>query len=123
MTLAEIKNILEAELLTDNEQDLSLHVHSACASDMMSDILAFTKPEALIITGLVSQQTLRTVEISDAMAVLFVRGKHPDREIISCANEKKIPLMTTHFCMHDACGRLFMSGLAGVTDQVKKRIS
>ena len=120
MTLSEVKEILQAELLTENESDLQCYVHSACASDMMSDVLAFTEPEALVITGLASQQTLRTVEIADAVAVVFVRGKFPDAGIISLANQKKIPLMTTHYCMHDACGLLFNRGLPGVTEKVKK---
>ena len=119
MTLFEVKEILQAKLLT-NDSNLSKHIHSACASDMMSDVLAFTEPEALVITGLANQQTLRTVEIADAVAVLFVRGKCPEQEVISLANEKKIPLMTTNFCMHDACGLLFNKGLFGVTEKVKK---
>ncbi len=120
MTLAEVKAVLNGELLTNNENDLLLQVCSACASDMMSDVLAFTEPEALVITGLASQQTLRTVEIADAVAVVFVRGKRPAADIIAVANEKKIPLMTTEFCMYDACGLLFNKGLPGVTEQVRK---
>ena len=120
MTLVEVKEVLQAELLTDDESDLSQEVHSACASDMMSDVLAFTQPECLIITGLANQQTLRTVEIADALAVVFVRGKRPDSEVIAAANSKMIPLMTTEFCMYDACGLLFNKGLCGVTEQVRK---
>jgi predicted transcriptional regulator len=119
MTLAEVKETLQAELLTP-DLSLSPEVHSACASDMMSDVLAFTRPECLIITGLANQQTLRTVEIADAVAVVFVRGKRPDSEVIVAANSKMIPLMTTEFCMYDACGLLFNKGLCGVTEQVRK---
>ncbi len=122
MTLAEVKEILQAELLTNDENDLLLHVRSACASDMMSDVLAFTEPDALVITGLANQQTLRTVEIADAVAIVFVRGKYPDNEVISLANKKEIPLLTTNFCMHDACGLLFSRGLFGVTENVKKTL-
>jgi len=122
MTLAEVKLILKAELLTRDLNKLSLQIYSACASDMMSDVLAFTEPEALVITGLASRQTLRTVEIADAMAVVFVRGKRPAADIITEANKKKIPLMTTEFCMYDACGLLFNKGLCGVTKQVKKNL-
>lgn len=119
MTLAEIKETLDAELLT-SDSDLSVEVHCACAADMMSDVLAFTEPASLIITGLTSQQTLRTVEIADAVAVVFVRGKRPGSDLIAYANEKKIPLLATDFCMYDACGLLFKKGLCGVTQQVKK---
>ena len=120
MTLFEVKEILQADLLTENEDGLNSQVQSACASDMMSDVLAFTQPECLIITGLANQQTLRTVEIADALAVVFVRGKRPDSEVIAAANSKMIPLMTTEFCMYDACGLLFNKGLCGVTEQVRK---
>lgn len=119
MILAEVKETLQAELLT-HDADLSREVLSACASDMMSDVLAFTEPEALIITGLATPQTLTTVEIADAVAVVFVRGKRPASDIILKANEKKIPLMMTEFCMYDACGLLFNKGLCGVTEQVRK---
>lgn len=119
MTLAEVKETLQAELLTF-ESDLSHEVRSACASDMMSDVLAFTERDCLIITGLANHQTLRTVEIADAVAIVFVRGKRPDQAVVAAANMKNIPLLATDFCMYDACGLLFNRGLVGVTEQVRK---
>lgn len=118
MTLSEVKDILQAELLTDN-LDLSLEVTSACASDLMSDVLAFHSPETLILTGLVNQQTIRTVEIADAVCVVFVRGKRPDKDVVAFAEKKNIPLMTTEHCMYDASGLLYAKGLCGVTEQVR----
>lgn len=122
MTLAEVKEILQADLLTAHF-DLSQTVHSACASDMMSDVLAFTEPDALILTGLANPQTIRTGEIADAVAIVFVRGKRPTPDLIGLADEKNIPLMRTEFCMYDACGRLFERGLCGVTEKVRKQLS
>ncbi|MFZ5519094.1 MAG: DRTGG domain-containing protein [Candidatus Zhuqueibacterota bacterium] len=119
MTLGEIKEILHAELLTDNV-DLSRTVQSACASDMMSDVLAFTESNALLLTGLMNPQTIRTCEIAEASAIVFVRGKRPTPTLIALANEKGIPLLRTDFCMYDACGRLHEQGLCGVTEKVKK---
>ncbi len=122
MTLGEVKEILQAELLTDN-LNLSETVHSACASDMMSDVLAYTEPNTLILTGLLNPQTIRTGEIADAKAVVFVRGKKPNNELIALAEEKRIPLLRTEFCMYDACGRLFERGLCGITEIVRKQLS
>ena len=119
MTLLEVQKTLRAELLTQNV-DLSRDISSACASDLMSDVLAFNSPKTLILTGLTNQQTIRTVEIADAIGVVFVRGKRPTNEIIELATKKQIPLMTTNYCMYDASGLLFANGLGGVTDQVKK---
>ncbi|MDZ7319716.1 MAG: DRTGG domain-containing protein [candidate division KSB1 bacterium] len=121
MTLAEVKTIVQADVLTSHI-DLSQQVHAACASDMMSDVLAFAAPATLVITGLATQQTLRTAEIADAAAIVFVRGKRPNAEVIAIADQKKIPLLATEYCMHDACGLLYSKGLGGVTEQVRKRL-
>ncbi|MBC8183169.1 hypothetical protein H8E88_18855 [candidate division KSB1 bacterium] len=118
MTLLEVQKTLQAELLTLNV-DLSRDVSSACASDLMSDVLAFHSPNTLILTGLTNQQTIRTVEIADAVGVVFVRGKRPENEIIEFALKKQIPLMTTNYCMYDASGLLYAKGLSGVTEQVR----
>ena len=118
MTLLEVKNVLQAKLLTANV-DLSNNVLSVCASDLMSDVLAFHANNTLLLTGLINQQTLRTVEIADVTGIVVVRGKQPDPLVINDANLKKIPLMTTQLCMYDACGLLYINGLRGVTEQVK----
>jgi predicted transcriptional regulator len=118
MTLLEVKELLQAELLTQNV-DISNDVLSVCASDLMSDVLAFHSSKTLILTGLTNQQTIRTVEIADAVGVVFVRGKRPENEIIEFALKKQIPLMTTNYCMYDASGLLYSKGLRGVTEQVR----
>ncbi len=118
MTLLEVQKILQAELLTENVE-LSNDILSVCASDLMSDVLAFHSSNTLILTGLTNQQTIRTVEIADAVGVVFVRGKRPENEIIEFANKKQIPLMATSYCMFDASGLLHSNGLSGVTEQVR----
>ena len=119
MTLLEVKKILQANLLTA-DVDLSKKILSVCASDLMSDVLAFHTNNTLLLTGLINQQTIRTVEIADAIGVVVVRGKQSDQSVTNHANKKQIPLMTTQLCMYDACGLLYMNGLRGVTEQVKR---
>ena len=92
MTLFEVRLTLQAELLTRNT-DLSQDIRSVCASDLMSDVLAFHSSHTLILTGLANQQTIRTAEIADASGVIFVRGKRPDGNVIALADKKNIPLM------------------------------
>ena len=67
------------EELLDNE------VHSACGSDMMSDVLAYVKDQGLLITGLVNPQVVRTAEMMDMPCIVFVRGKKPTAEMIELA--------------------------------------
>ena len=110
MDLVTVKEILEAEILC-GEEFLGKEIKSACGADLLSDVLAFTKAGALLLTGLTNLQVIRTAELTDISAVCFVRGKKPDRDIIALSKEKQIPLLSTHLLMFDACGRLFLKGL------------
>jgi hypothetical protein len=67
----------------------------ACGSDLMSDVLAFVKPECLLLTGLTNPQVVRTAEMADLGSVCFVRGKKPDEQTVKLAKSKKIPLLMT----------------------------
>jgi len=72
MTLREVLTILDAELLCGQEL-LEKEVVTACGSDMMSDVLAYVKDQAVLLTGLVNQQVIRTAEMMDMFCVIFVR--------------------------------------------------
>jgi len=112
MTLLEVKNILDAQLLC-GEELLESNVNTACGSDMMSDVLAYVKDQAVLLTGLVNQQVIRTAEMMDMVCVVFVRGKMPDQPIIDLAQEKGIAIMTTSHRMFTTCGLLYQAGLKG----------
>ena len=112
MKIREIKELLDAELLCMEEQ-LDAEVHSACGSDMMSDVLAYVKDQAVLLTGLVNSQVIRTAQMMDMLCVVFVRSKRPTLEMIDIANENSIVLLTTEKRMYDACGTLYMNGLNG----------
>lgn len=110
MKLAEIKKLLNAEVLT-RQGSLDQEVCSACGSDMMSDVLAFVKDQGVLLTGLVNSQTVRTAEMMDMRCVIFVRGKAPGDEIVKLADGCGIVVMTTRYRMYEACGILYTGGL------------
>ncbi len=112
MRLREIREALEAEVLC-GEGRLGLNIGMACACDLMSDVLAFTRPHSLLLTGLTNPQVVRTAEMAELAAVCFVRGKEPEAETVRLAVEKGIPLLRTRLPMLESCGRLFARGLAG----------
>ncbi len=113
MTLKEIKELLQAEVIT-GEDRLDMEINFAGGSDLMSDVLAFGKPGILLLTGLSNSQSVRTANIIDAKAIVYVRGKKPDKMGIELALEKGIPLLSTKFMMYTTCGLLFSHGLPGV---------
>lgn len=110
MTLGEIKNILNAEALSKSE-NLNLDIGRAYCADLMSEVLAFSITNSLLITHLTNTQVIRTAEVADIKAVIFVRGKRPDFETIALADAKKIPLFVTNLSMYETCGMLYEKGL------------
>ena len=112
MTIKQVMETLDAELLTP-EADLTREVHAACGSDMMSDVLAFVKDQAVLITGLLNQQAIRTAAMMDMVCVVFVRGKKPDEAILEAARENGIAVLTTEHRMFTTCGLLYQAGLDG----------
>ena len=116
MNLAEVCRVLAAEVVSGREW-LDKEADCACGADLMSDVLAFTKERALLLTGLTNVQVIRTAEMSDLVAIVFVRGKRPGAELIELAMEKRIPLLVSEHAMFEACGLLFVSGLGGCYDR------
>ena len=112
MRLAQVIKEMDAEVLCGMEW-LDREAKSACGADLMSDVLAFTKEQSLLLTGLTNIQVIRTAEMSDLVAILFVRGKRPGPEVIALAKSMQIPLLSTSRPMYEACGILYKGGLAG----------
>jgi predicted transcriptional regulator len=113
MTLKDIKELLDAEVVC-GEKHLDIEIKFAGGSDMMSDVLAFGQPGLLLLTGLSNSQSVRTADIIEASAIIYVRGKRPDDVGVNLAKDKDIPLLTTHHTMYTACGILYNKGLPGV---------
>ena len=114
MTLGKILELLEAALLTDKSH-LEIEITVACGADLMSDVLAYSESGLLLLTGLNKTQTIRTAEMADIKAVVFVRGKMPDNATVNLAKEKDIPLLVTGLSMFEACGRLYQHGIKGLS--------
>lgn len=112
MKIGEIKELLSAEVLCGEDQ-LECQVYSACSSDMMSDVLAFVKDQAVLLTGLVNPQVIRTAEMMDMKCVVFVRKKVPGEDIVELARDSGIVLMRSDLRMFEACGILYSAGLKG----------
>ena len=112
MKLAEIKDVLKCEVLVGNE-NLALEVETVVASDGMSEILAFARPGALMLTGLTNVQSVRTADIANVRAIIYVRGKRPDEKALNLARKQGIPVLATRLGMFDGCGILRERGLKG----------
>lgn len=107
MKLVEIVKLLEAEVITCEEKIAELEVESIGAADMMSEVLAFSKENALLLTGLITPQVIRTAQMMDLVAVMFVRGKKPSADTIELSSKVGIPILVTKELLYTACGKLY----------------
>lgn len=112
MTLERIRDILNCQVLT-GEDGLGREVTSGCGADLMSDVLAFVRPNSVLLTGLTHIQSVRTADVAEVNAIVYVRGKLPDQEAIELAKQRGIVLLATRLPMFEACGRLYACGLRG----------
>ena len=112
MVIRQIADLLSAKVIC-GEDKLDGVVNSACGCDMMSDVLAFVKDQAVLLTGLCNPQVVRTAEMMDMRCIVFVRGKIPPSEVVELAKESGIVVMTSNNRMYVACGLLYANGLSG----------
>ncbi len=116
MKISTIRDLLDAKVLCC-EENVEHEVHSACGSDMMSDVLAFVKDQAVLLTGLVNPQVIKTAEMMDMKCIVFVRSKQPSEDMLSLAAESGMVVMCCTKRMYEACGILYANGLNGSVAQ------
>lgn len=119
MKISEIIQILDAKILCTVKNESNINITMVGGADLMSDVLAFVKPETLLLTGLTTLQVVYTAETAGINVVCFVRGKKPQKEIIDLAKEKGIILLTTKISMFEGCGKLYKNNLIGCYDSSK----
>ncbi|MDK2985534.1 MAG: hypothetical protein PWQ96_1176 [Clostridia bacterium] len=112
MTLGEIAKILNAEILYGHDL-LNREFSSVFCCDLLSDVLAFTGENALLLTGLTNLQVIYTANMINAAGVIFVRGKKLPKEVVQLAEELELPIFTTPLLMYETCGILYSRGIPG----------
>jgi hypothetical protein len=110
MPARDVIRILEARVILE-QHNLELGIASVYCSDLMSDILSFSRNDSLLITGLINPQIVRTAEMVEIAMICFVHNKLPQEETVELAGENRIPLVSTGLSMYEACGRLYGAGL------------
>lgn len=123
MKLKDIVEVLNAKVLTPEIYDPDYEVNFAFASDLMSDALMLlrTAPtdffeEGLLITGLATNQSIRTAEMLDFEVVIMVRNKMPNQSVLDGAIDSNIVVLTSSCSMFSTSGILWKNGVRGITD-------
>ncbi len=119
LQLEEIRDILSCDQFVCDDGQKHTTIRFGCASDLMSDVLAFSRTGAVLLTGLMNVQTIQTAFIAEISAVVFVRGKKPGDDLLDLARDRKIPVLATPYSMYEACGLLYARGLPSTMDPVR----
>ncbi|MCK4763728.1 MAG: hypothetical protein KAW12_16120 [Candidatus Aminicenantes bacterium] len=102
LEIGQIKEALKADVLVCRDR-LKSKVSGIYASDLMSDVLAYGREGACLLTGLNTVQAVISSHMADLKAIVFLRGKKPGPDIRKFAEEKGIVVLTTKADMFDAC--------------------
>lgn len=123
MKLKDVVELLNAEVYTQDIYDENIDIEFAFGSDLMSDALMLlrTTPDeffekGMLITGLVTKQSVRTAEMLDFRVIVIVRDKIPRENVKEAAVESGIIVITTPYSMFSASGRLYEKGIKGVNE-------
>ena len=115
MTISEIIDVLEAEIVGGGA--LEKVVHRACACDLLSEVLRCMSKDSILLTNLTHIQTVHVADMVDAVAICYTRSKKPRDDAVNLAREKGIVLLSTKLSTYEASGRLYQSGLPGCVEK------
>ena len=123
MKLKDVVELLDCTIFTPENYKEDYDLNYGFGSDLMSDALMLlrTAPEeffeeGMLLTGLVTNQSIRTAEMLDFQVVMFVRNKKPSQAVIDGAIESGIMLLNTPYSMFSTAGKLWEKGVRGVSD-------
>jgi hypothetical protein len=111
MLLSDVSALLGCQAMGDEGAWQQLDIEACFAADLMSEVLAFCPPRALLLTGLASVQAVHTADLAELAAIVFINDKQPAPPVIALAAERGIPLFRTKLGMFAACGELHRQGI------------
>jgi hypothetical protein len=117
MNLTDIIQLVDGMPLTP-VLSFDVEIEGGCGADLMSDVLLSSQPNAVLLTGLTNPQVVRTAQMAEFRAIIFVRGKKPQPETLQIAIQENMPLISSPLGMFELCGRLRNAGLPSFESHV-----
>lgn len=106
MDISEILPLINGKIVTAAQGAVS-EIKNAFASDLMSDVLTLDDENLILITGLCTQQVIRTAEMSDIEYVVIARGKRIPEDVSRLAEDHDITLISSDYSLFKICGILY----------------
>lgn len=114
MKLQDMATKIHAEPIYEDASHQEVDFSCVFASDLMSSALAMINDNqnvTVLLTGLSNAQAIRTAEMLDLRAVIFVRNREVPMDVIELAQASGISVYSSPLTMFESCGRLYQAGL------------
>ena len=89
-------------------------VKGGYASDLMSDVMANSKPGDIWITLQIHQNIVAVASLKDLAAIIIVQGRQPEKETVEKAEREGIPILVSSLHTFELIGRLYQAGISGM---------
>jgi predicted transcriptional regulator len=113
MKLSTVMEITAAEVLTGSGM-VEREIIAAGAADLIEEFRTKLAKDALLITGVISEEVVDAAIKAQVGAILFVRGKKLDEDLLDRADQAGLSVLRTQYSMFGASGLLYMHGLKGL---------
>lgn len=122
MKISKLINLVEGEVLTPKLLNENLEINYGFSSDLMSDALMILNTiktdgileHSVLITGLATNQAVRTAEMLDVGVILMVRDKTPSSKVLFLAEQSNVCVIKTKLTMFNTAGLLYQHGIKGI---------
>jgi serine kinase of HPr protein (carbohydrate metabolism regulator) len=107
MTIAELKDIADAELVQDDYTDAELS--GAYTSDLLSDVMAHASAGNVLVTMQAHRNTVAVASLVGAPAIVLCNDRPVPDDMLDAAREEKIAIFRTSKNQFEVSGRIWMS--------------
>ena len=113
MKLKDVVDNLNLKVETAFEA-LESEVTGGYVSDLLSDVMANTKPGDLWVTLQVHPNIIAVANLKELAGIIIVQGRKPDDETIAKAQSETVPLLVSEFQAFETVGKLYQMGISGM---------
>ena len=113
MTLKDVVGKLEMRVETA-EEGLQKDVTGGYVSDLLSDVMAQSKPGDLWVTLQAHPNIVAVATLKDLAGIVIVQGRKPEEETLKKAQQEDIPILVSNLQAFEIVGRLYQMGISGM---------
>ncbi len=110
MKLKEIVKKLELSARC-GENNLDRDVTGGCASDMLSNVIAYSKKGDVWVTIQVHSNIVAVAVLKELAAIIIVQGREPADDTTQKAKEENVPILVSKLSAYEVAGKMYELGV------------